>query len=85
MINDNDNGNDNENDNENDNNNDNGNDNGNDNDNEKYEKYIEYIKDRDFNDKRYYISDDKIKKLGFNIKYNLDDGLKKTIEWYKQN
>jgi dTDP-glucose 4,6-dehydratase len=67
------------------NNDDNDDDNYDDNGNEKYEKYIEYIKDRNFNDKRYYISDDKIKKLGFNIKYNLDDGLKKTIEWYKQN
>jgi dTDP-D-glucose 4,6-dehydratase len=28
-----------------------------------YDDYIEYIKDRDFNDKRYYISDDKIKLL----------------------
>jgi len=57
--------------------------NGNDNDN--YEDYIEYIKDRDFNDKRYYISDDKIKMLGWNRRYNLEEGLKRTIEWYRQN
>jgi UDP-glucose 4,6-dehydratase len=50
-----------------------------------YNDYIEYIKDRDFNDKRYYISDDKIKLLGWNRLYNLDEGLKKTIEWYKEN
>ena len=63
----------------------NDNDNGNDNDNDNYEDYIEYIKDRDFNDKRYYISDDKIKMLGWNRRYNLEEGLKRTIEWYRQN
>lgn len=50
-----------------------------------YEEYIEYIKDRDFNDKRYYISDDKIKLLGWNRRYNLDEGLNRTIEWYIEN
>jgi dTDP-glucose 4,6-dehydratase len=37
-------------------------------DNIKYEEYIEYISDRPFNDKRYYISNDKLKKLGWTIK-----------------
>ena len=50
-----------------------------------YEDNIEYIKDRDFNDKRYYISDDKIKLLGWNRRYNLNEALDKTIEWYRQN
>jgi dTDP-D-glucose 4,6-dehydratase len=50
-----------------------------------YDDYIEYIKDRDFNDKRYYISDDKIKLLGWNRRYNLEEGLKRTIDWYRQN
>ena len=72
-------------DNDNDNYNDNYNDNDNDNDNDNYDKYIEYIEDRDFNDKRYYISDDKIRGLGWNRKYRLEDGLNKTVEWYKQN
>ena len=77
--------NDNDNYNDNDNDNDNYNDNDNDNDNDNYDKYIEYIQDRDFNDKRYYISDDKIRGLGLNRKYRLEDGLNKTVEWYKQN
>jgi dTDP-glucose 4,6-dehydratase len=47
--------------------------------------HIEYIKDRNFNDKRYNICDNKIKKLGWNKSYSLDDGLKETIEWYKNN
>lgn len=41
---------------------------------------IEYIKDRPFNDKRYYISNSKLKKLGWNIKINLDTGLKMLLE-----
>ena len=51
--------------------------------NDNYEEYIEYIKDRDFNDKRYYISDDKIRLLGWNRRYTLDEGLNKTIDWYR--
>ena len=48
-----------------------------------YENHISYINDRDFNDKRYYISDDKIKLLGWNRKIDLDIGLKRTIDFYK--
>jgi dTDP-D-glucose 4,6-dehydratase len=32
-----------------------------------YDTYIEYVEDRPFNDKRYYISNDKLKKLGWKI------------------
>ena len=39
-------------------------------------KWITYIEDRPFNDKRYYISNDKVKQLGWNIEINFDDGLK---------
>jgi dTDP-glucose 4,6-dehydratase len=48
-----------------------------------YEDYITFINDRDFNDKRYYISDDKIRLLGWNRKINLEDGLNSTINFYK--
>ena len=50
-----------------------------------YDEYISYIPDRKFNDKRYYISDEKIKTLGWEKKITLDEGLKATIEWYKSN
>jgi UDP-glucose 4,6-dehydratase len=43
------------------------------------DQWIEYIKDRPFNDQRYYISNQKLKDLGWNIKYNLMDGLKQLI------
>ena len=46
---------------------------------DEYDKWIEYIEDRPFNDKRYYISNDKLKQLGWNITINLEDGLNKLI------
>jgi len=50
-----------------------------------YDTYITYIADRNFNDKRYYISDDKIRLLGWNNQTNFNEGLMKTIEWYKKH
>jgi dTDP-glucose 4,6-dehydratase len=41
--------------------------------------WIEYIKDRPFNDKRYYISNQKLKKLGWVIKKNLDEELNNLL------
>ena len=46
---------------------------------ENYDEWIEYIEDRPFNDQRYYISNEKLKKLGWNITINFKDGLKKLI------
>jgi dTDP-glucose 4,6-dehydratase len=45
----------------------------------KYDEWIEYIEDRPFNDKRYFISNEKLKKLGWNITINLLDGIKQII------
>ena len=44
-----------------------------------YDQWIEYIEDRPFNDKRYYISNSKLKHLGWNIDINLDEGLNDLI------
>ena len=44
-----------------------------------YGDYIEYIKDRPFNDQRYYISNQKLKDLGWNIEINLLNGIKELI------
>jgi dTDP-glucose 4,6-dehydratase len=46
---------------------------------EKYEDWIEYIEDRPFNDQRYYISNSKVKDLGWDIRIQLDDGLYRLI------
>lgn len=45
-----------------------------------YDDHIEYIEDRPFNDKRYYISNEKIKKLGWSIQSNFDKGIDELIK-----
>jgi dTDP-D-glucose 4,6-dehydratase len=40
-----------------------------------YDDWITYIKDRPFNDKRYYISNDKLKQLGWIVEEDFDKGL----------
>ena len=47
-----------------------------------YGEHIEYIIDRPFNDKRYYISNEKIKNLGWNITQNFEEGIDNLIETY---
>ena len=46
---------------------------------EKYDDWIEYIEDRPFNDQRYYISNQKLKDLGWNITIDFMDGLKNLV------
>jgi dTDP-glucose 4,6-dehydratase len=44
-----------------------------------YQNWIEYIEDRPFNDQRYYISNAKLKELGWNVEMDLIESLKKLI------
>jgi dTDP-glucose 4,6-dehydratase len=44
-----------------------------------YDKWIEYIDDRPFNDKRYYISNQKVKDLGWKINKIFNDGINEII------
>jgi dTDP-glucose 4,6-dehydratase len=46
---------------------------------EECNKWIEYIEDRPFNDKRYYISNDKLKKLGWTIEFNLQSSIDELL------
>jgi dTDP-glucose 4,6-dehydratase len=51
-----------------------------------YKELITYIKDRPGHDRRYAINCSKIKKqLGWNQKYDFQEGLNKTIQWYIDN
>ena len=47
---------------------------------DEYNEHLEYIEDRPFNDKRYYISNEKIKKLGWTIIENFDEGINGLID-----
>ena len=53
--------------------------------NKDFKKHIKFVKDRPFNDKRYSINFDKIKKLGWKPKRSLIDDLPKIIQWYRDN
>jgi dTDP-glucose 4,6-dehydratase/UDP-glucose 4,6-dehydratase len=46
---------------------------------ENHEEWIEYIEDRPYNDMRYYISNQKVKDLGWNIQVDLMSGLTDLI------
>jgi dTDP-glucose 4,6-dehydratase len=49
-----------------------------------YDKWITYIEDRPFNDKRYYISNQKVKNLGWSINTDFYKGLDDLIEQMKE-
>ncbi len=48
--------------------------------NENYEDYIRYVEDRPFNDKRYYISNDKVKNLGWKKEIHFINGLEELVD-----
>ena len=45
-----------------------------------YDKWICHIEDRPFNDKRYYISNQKVKDLGWTILTDFDNGIDEVIQ-----
>jgi dTDP-glucose 4,6-dehydratase len=51
----------------------------------KSEELIQFVKDRPGHDRRYSISCEKIKKIGWVQKTSLEDGLRLTVEWYRKN
>ncbi len=51
----------------------------------KDENYIEYVADRRGHDRRYAINAEKIRALGWQPATSFEDGLTKTVEWYKNN
>eukprot|EP01095_Lingulamoeba_sp_RSL-Kostka_P012249 TRINITY_DN481_c0_g5_i3.p1 TRINITY_DN481_c0_g5~~TRINITY_DN481_c0_g5_i3.p1 ORF type:complete len:372 (+),score=95.84 TRINITY_DN481_c0_g5_i3:415-1530(+) len=51
-----------------------------------YDDHIEYVVDRNVNDKRYAINSEKLKKeMGWSNSVEWINGLKDTIAWYKEN
>ena len=45
-----------------------------------YDEWITYIEDRPFKDKRYYISNEKVKQLGWTIDTDFDNGINELIQ-----
>ena len=46
------------------------------------EKWLDFVEDRKFHDQRYVVNSENLEKLGWEVKTSLEEGLKKTIEWY---
>ncbi len=51
----------------------------------KDESSIKYVQDRPGHDFRYSIDCSKLKKLGWKQQYNVEQGLEKTVAWYRNN
>ncbi|HYN50403.1 MAG TPA: dTDP-glucose 4,6-dehydratase [Thermoleophilaceae bacterium] len=50
------------------------------------ESLIEYVKDRPGHDRRYSLGSDKIREeLGWEARVRFDEGLARTVEWYRDN
>lgn len=49
------------------------------------ESKIVHVKDRAFNDRRYYICDSKLMSMGWKESTPWEEGLKRTVEWYLYN
>lgn len=50
-----------------------------------YDDYITFVADRHFNDKRYYINSEALHNLGWKPTITMEDGLCRTVNWYKEN
>ncbi len=51
----------------------------------KDESFIDYVKDRPGHDRRYAIDSGKLRKLGWSPEVSFENGIKQTVDWYKQN
>eukprot|EP00741_Cyanophora_paradoxa_P022497 tig00021464_g21723.t1 len=52
---------------------------------EKESEMLEFVEDRAFNDCRYAIVSTKLHNLGWKPKTSFEDGIRMTVEWYKNN
>ena len=52
---------------------------------ERDESLIEYVTDRPGHDRRYSLSSDKIRELGWEPSRRFQEGLEQTVEWYRDN
>jgi UDP-glucose 4,6-dehydratase len=45
--------------------------------------WIEHVEDRHFNDQRYWIESEPLRRLGWQQRVTLDEGLARTVDWYR--
>ncbi len=46
---------------------------------------IEHVTDRPGHDRRYALSSDKLRSLGWEPSWTFDEGIKQTVDWYREN
>ena len=51
----------------------------------KPESLIKFVDDRPGHDQRYSLNTEKVRELGWTLKYRFEDALKETVRWYKEN
>src|SRR3712207_355061 len=49
------------------------------------ESVIEYVADRPGHDRRYSLGSEKVRALGWEAQVGFDEGLPKTVDWYREN
>ena len=49
------------------------------------ESLIEYVTDRPGHDRRYSLGSEKVRALGWEAQVRFDEGLARTVEWYREN
>ncbi|KAJ6786522.1 hypothetical protein PWT90_07041 [Aphanocladium album] len=49
-----------------------------------FRTWVKYTHDRPFNDCRYAVDGSKLRRLGWDQKTNLDEGLRITVDWYRR-
>jgi dTDP-glucose 4,6-dehydratase len=49
------------------------------------EELIEYVTDRPGHDRRYSLSSDKVRGLGWAPRVRFDEGIERTVDWYRDN
>ena len=50
-----------------------------------FKNYLKHVKDRPFNDYRYSLNFNKVKKIGWRPKTKIEDKIKEINLWYKDN
>jgi dTDP-glucose 4,6-dehydratase len=49
------------------------------------ESLIEYVADRPGHDRRYSLASEKLRALGWQAQVHFDEGLQRTVDWYREN
>jgi dTDP-glucose 4,6-dehydratase len=47
--------------------------------------YVRYVPDRAYNDARYFISNERLASLGWVQQVSFEEGLQRTVEWYREH